>query len=113
WVKPGLGEIKAAIARTRSSCLSGASASNEITRFSSAITRTRSCTNSAFVNSGISYCISEEIWASCGPQGPAPPSLSHLERAAWRCCEGSDESDFKSRMIWVPETFDTQLQLPQ
>jgi hypothetical protein len=38
----GLGEMKAAISRARSSCLTDASASNEITRFSSAITRTRS-----------------------------------------------------------------------
>jgi hypothetical protein len=67
WVKPGLGEMKAAISRARSSCLSDASAGNEITRFSSAITRTRSCTNSAFVSSGTSDCASSEIWPSWGP----------------------------------------------
>ena len=44
-----------------------------------------------------------EIWPFWGPQSPAPPSLFHLERAIWRCREGSDKSGFKSDMRWVPE----------
>jgi CBS domain-containing protein len=54
------------------------SASNEITRFSNAITRTRSCTNSAFVSSGTSDCASSENWPSWDcrvPRRPRCPTL--------------------------------------
>src|SRR5665213_210482 len=64
----------------------------------------RSCTNSAFVNGGISKGASSGIDPSCGPQGPAPPSLSHLESDIWRCSEESEGSDFLSGMKKLSET---------
>jgi len=70
------GEIQFAISRATSSCRSDPSASSVMIRFSSAITRIRRCTSSAFVISGMSTCASIE---------GAPPSLSHLDSAFWRC----------------------------
>src|SRR5258708_16140162 len=34
---------------------------------------------------------SPEIKPPCRRPAPAPPSLSHLERAIWRCCEASKD----------------------
>ena len=64
-------------------------ASNVITKFSNAMTRMRSCTNSVFVNWGISDCASPATKPPCSRPDTAPPSFSHLESAVWRCCERS------------------------
>src|SRR6185437_6952060 len=62
----------------------------------------RSCTSSAFVNSGISDGAPPETKIPCD-EGPAPPSLSHLESAIWRCCEESMKFGFLSLMRRRPE----------
>ena len=60
--------------RARVSCRSGASASSAMTRFSSAITRMRNCTNSAFVSG-----VSSGVCPSCPDAGLAFPSGSQLK----------------------------------
>src|SRR6266850_6049218 len=91
------------MSRARPSCRSDASASNAITKFSSAITRMRSCTNSALVSSGILDGASAETDPPCGPAGPAPPSLSHLESAICHCREEVADSGFFLGMGQLPE----------
>lgn len=69
WVNPGLGEMKVAISRARPACCSEPRASKAITRFSRAITRTRTCRISASVKAGTRVSNSSDANASCGPGG--------------------------------------------
>jgi hypothetical protein len=77
------------MSRARASCLSEASASTAISRFSSAMTRTCSRTSSAFFNGGVPARASPEGNSPSSPPGRAPPSLSHLASASSRCWMGS------------------------